>query len=400
MSDEKISELPAADADSQIDLCGVQEGETRKVGADALAAQVIRSLGYDPFPLRFGTGSDGDIVLDGTNTYSFLTKSGNDYEYSGFDPLYANNLTISGSARLFLKSAPLIGKGTLTSTTSASPAILAGSFSINQSGGNASGSTGGAAGAQITAGWYGTNLAGSTGASGTTTVGSSSSGTSSTTGMGGKGGAGGNGGAGTSGAGGTGSTLSGTPNVRRVESPSPIVTIPATGGSSFIAIQGGTSGTSGGGGGGNGTNAGGGGGGSGSGGIGGYVAFREVTRMSSGVLIAFDGGNGGNGAPGTASNCGGGGGGSGGGGGWGICVIGQLTGTGNIVIQAKGGGGGNGGNSGGGSGVAGSGAKGGDGGTIIAFTLYDGVAQSVNGSAGGAASGQTGGAGGDCTLTL
>ncbi len=47
----------------------------------------------------FGDGSDGDVVMDGTNTYAaFTTKSGNIYTLTR--SVLANNLTIGGSATL------------------------------------------------------------------------------------------------------------------------------------------------------------------------------------------------------------------------------------------------------------------------------------------------------------
>lgn len=270
----------------------------------------------------FGDGSDGAVVLDGTNTYPFLSKSGNVYTTMtsiNARPFFATSLTVSGGVTLAHNAQFLFVMGTLTN---------AGTISCN--GSNAIGATGGAGAINSFAspGLNGPNGGTGNGASGV------SPGNPPLT-MGTSGGAGGAGASGTAGAAGSGG-------------------LGVVGGSAYLLAHGGPQfsqgtfaynlttsyrwqgGPSGGAGGGDGTNSGGGGGGGG-----GILNIFAKTVINSGTIQA----NGGNGGTPTAGNCGG-----GGGGGSGQVTITTLSYTNTGAVQANGGAGG----AGTGTGAAGS----------------------------------------------
>lgn len=135
--------------------------------------------------IQFGNGSDGAINLDGTNTFAFLSKSGNNYTMTR--DFYGTTVTIGSGCKLITNgyipyaSVELTGTGTLT-------------WGTPTPGGNASGSTAGTAGTANGSGgkFYKNNA----GAVGSNTFSSSGSGSSSVItsigGVGGNGGSAGN----------------------------------------------------------------------------------------------------------------------------------------------------------------------------------------------------------------
>lgn len=353
----------------------------------------------------YGSKRDGDLVLDGTNTYSFLSKSGS--VYTATRDIYANAITYGGTGQLDMGGFRLFAYSWDPSGTSAQPALK---WSANN-GGNASVASGGASGAQgATNGTTSNGGAGGTGASGGT--GNGNNGT-----VGGKGqasrnngGQGGFHGVGSGGAGNGGATTGGASNTPTAPTPfvldRPVPDLFFISGTGAPQIIGGGSGGSGGGsgGGGGGVGSGGGGGGGGAGGNLMFAAIQTivVTNGLSGV-ISVAGGNGGNGASGSATNTGGGGGGSGGGGGVLYLVYSTLQGTSgqSMTITAAGGNGGTGG-AGLGTGSNGAGGSGGNGGLIIDFNLGTGdtTITDQTGTTGSANTGTTGGTGAACTRTL
>lgn len=112
--------------------------------------------------LLFGTGADGNVTLDGTNTYSFLTKVGSVYTMNR--DVHFNNLTIEAGSTLvtdgfqFYVSGTFDGAGTLKWGTP----------SVGTNGGNSSGASGGGGGAGGSAGGTGRfkNVAGGNGGNG------------------------------------------------------------------------------------------------------------------------------------------------------------------------------------------------------------------------------------------
>jgi hypothetical protein len=84
----------------------------------------------------FGDGSDGACVFDGTNTFAFASKSGNDYTLTR--DVYAASMTFTLSATLRTAGYRIFCRGALDTSASA----LSGSIIVNY-GGAASGATGG-----------------------------------------------------------------------------------------------------------------------------------------------------------------------------------------------------------------------------------------------------------------
>lgn len=292
-----------------------------------IAVQEARTAG------QFGDGSDGDVELDGTNTYaSFSSKVGNTYSLTR--DLFAENLTITDSStlethgfRVYVRTVCEVVSGV-----------------IRAQGGLSTGSTGGGA-----VGSDGTIVVGGAGGNG----GGAGAGSNGSAGGGvGYSGSGAAGGSGTAGAGGSGG--SSLPSAPQYGSPhayaAPWLGFQCGGGSDPLTdgvgvaycLQGGTGG---GGGGGNGAGNTGGGGGGGAGVV--AMAAREIILSGALAITAI----GGNGAAGQASN---GGGGGGGGGGTILLVYERLTIDGGGILEgAVNCAGGSGGASGGGSGNAG-----------------------------------------------
>lgn len=341
-----------------------------------------------------GTGEDGNVDLDGVNTYSFLTKSGSTYTAN-------RNIAI---ARLRISTgAQLRGNG---GHISIQQWVCTSGFygSINVDGGaanNASGATGGTAGAAAvtSTNYFASAVSGSNGTSSTSTNSASSSATtgssSSWGGQGGKGGQGGQGASGVIGTTGNAGTSTGYNPVA-----SPFALLQTNGGASYAnsgAGSGGSGGT------GDGTNSGGGGGGGGGGGAGLDIRIGEIVTdgsTPSGMLTA-SGGNGGNGAAATVGNTGGGGGGGAGAGGALRLILGKITGPSvSGFMQANGGNGGNAG-AGHGTGLAGNGGNSGQNGRLFYYNIASSTVTAVTTiSSGTAASGTTGGIGATASINL
>lgn len=342
----------------------------------------------------FGDGSDGDVIINGTNNYaSFAPISGGINTMQR--EIYANNLTITGS-------------GILSNNISGGYDIyVSGILDISAAGANAIFAGGGnpSAGSSVGAAFATNGGSGGTGATGAGGVGGSASnvavGGGGRGGGGGGGGGPGDGGAGSSGAAGASGTSGniGIPVVPRPFTTNDIYQDPVT----FAAIRAGAGGGGGGGGGGNGIAAGANGGAGGGGGGRLRIFARTINRGASTAAgtICAKGSVGLNGSAGAGSGRAGGGGGLGGGGGKIRIVFGELTGSAATnAVDASGGTGGNGGNSGGGTATAGKGGSGGYGGSITLNNLIDATTTVVSGSAGSVNSGQTGGAGGACKSNL
>lgn len=232
---------------------------------------------------NFGQGSDGAVVLDGTVTVPWASKSGSTYTLTR--DVYCVDLTINGGVTL-------IGVGYIINCS--------GTYTLNGThqnfGSPGSGATGGSGvnGNALRGGGAGVN--GGTGAG--------ANGNALTGGLGGNGGAGGNSGANTGGTGGSanvpGANLGGSQAAQRL--PWSTLGFCQT---PVVGVQGWAGGAGGGAGGGDGTNAGGG-GGQGGGLI--IINARYVVLGSSSTLKT-SGGGGGNGVAGNAAGGGGGGGG-------------------------------------------------------------------------------------------
>lgn len=127
----------------------------------------------------FGTGADGDIILDGTNTYSSLmTKSGSEYTLTS--DINAQNLTVTSPAILNTNGYVIYVKNTLTGNGTirhSDPAIGVGGNGGNGAGatsdqGSGGGGGGGAAGgivlifASVLSGTFAIESVGSNGGNG------------------------------------------------------------------------------------------------------------------------------------------------------------------------------------------------------------------------------------------
>ncbi len=303
----------------------------------------IEGGGATGVTVDFGDGSDGAAVLDGTNTFSWASKSGSTYTL--LRQVYLTNLTINSGIILIAAAYAIFGTGTLTNAGT-----------IHANGGA------GAAGAAGVGGVQGTPLAvpggalelqelalaltdpsapDCTGGNGAMTDagggGDGSTVASTLTWIGtlsGNGGSGGTGSGGAAGPGGTGQppAIGGGVTFRKLNN---ILTHYAFALTSYQPLGAGLAGAGGGGGGGDTTNSGGGGGGGGAGA--GVVAIFFNTINNTGSILA-NGGAGGAGETPVAGDCGGGGGGGGGTGGWVYIVASTWTAQG--TIHANGGAGG------------------------------------------------------------
>lgn len=276
----------------------------------------------------YGDGSDGAAVLDGVNTYAWVSLSGSTYTL--LQTVYLSSLSISAAKILLVGPYFVFVSGTLTN---------AGTIrNDGPAGGAASGITGGAPGLAANASPLSTNfagepLAGNTG--GTGPSGNTDPGTNGANGSSGSAGgililtgAGGNGGAGTSGAGGTGGTVATTTGASTFRHLSNVLLVGVTGIGSTIygGINASPSGASGSG---DGVESGGGGGAGGS--NGGVIGLWAFVFNNTGTITAI-GGAGGAGGMAPAGNCGGGGGGGGGAGGFIYIVSNTYTATGTITV--------------------------------------------------------------------
>jgi hypothetical protein len=82
-------------------------GKTVVVNSAANALEFVTAGG--PW---YGDGSDGDVALDGTNTFSWATKNGGTYALNR--PVYANNIVVSNGAVINPNGYHLYVRGTLT----------------------------------------------------------------------------------------------------------------------------------------------------------------------------------------------------------------------------------------------------------------------------------------------
>jgi hypothetical protein len=373
-------------------------------GISATVSSGVATLDVSGYPdvanLCGGNGEDGNCTLDGVNTYSFMTKSGNDYTLSrnvAIDTLIiATGCTLRiDTWRCWFKTwdrtaayGKIIGTGT--------------------AGNNASLNNGGASASTSATNVYfaATGSAGAAGSGGAITSSTSPSAAGSqTTSWGGKGGAGGKGGnagANTGAAGSAGGTVAG---YQPIMNPlSPLLNNSSTVAVQTAGIRGGCGGGGGAGGAGDGTNTGGGGGSGGAGAQGVDLSIGEIVTDASdpGGAVDTSGGNGGNGATRSTGNVGGGAGGGGAGGGPIRAVIAKVTGpTVTNFFKADGGTGGTAGN-GVGTGIAGVGGTGGDSAKILVFRFDQPSSpwSTANSAAGSGPSGVTGGAGGQSRVTL
>ena len=284
----------------------------------------------------YGSGFDGDVVLNGTNTYAaFTTKVGSAYTLTR--TIYTNNLTLTNNSTLNPNGFGIYVKGTLTFGD-----FNSGIQSNGNNGGNANGGTAGTAGtsrAAAATNYIIMNCGGAGGVGGNTSVngGSITVGVNYVGGIGGSGGFGyptGNSGAGTT-------TARGTVNVTGGILQQPYSNNYLSHSLYFGSVQmfAGHSGA----GGQCGINAGGavqGAGGGGGSATRGIVIFANTIDMSVGGgsgNIQSQGGNGGTGGNVASGNGTGGGGGGGGGGGFIYILTNSLLYTPNNRIRAAGG---------------------------------------------------------------
>lgn len=371
-----------------------------------------------PGSTQFGDGGDGSANFDGSNTFSFASKSSNDYTLTR--DVYLVDMTIATGCTVNPAGYRIFGTGTLTlnGTAKLFRNGNAGGTGSNGNPGsglgnppnNGAGGGGGSGGAALADAYLKGSLAGANGGGGGSghatnpytsgsSGGSGGSGSSVTNAIGGNGtsnsGSGGSGG-GSGGGGGGGSGGTATAMVTRLTfgfALDTMLDIKADGTLAKIDNCGSSGGGGGGTGGGgnsvnaNGTLGGGGGGGGGAGSAGGilYIAFSSIIVGASAAIEAKggDGGTGGNGgnAGGGSDGRPGGGGGSGGGGAGGnggqiILVYRSLSNSGSISVAggaagAKGSTAGNGYGSGGGNGAGSLGSDGtaGTDGTIRQFPI-------------------------------
>ncbi|HEY1037164.1 MAG TPA: hypothetical protein VGE62_01120 [Candidatus Paceibacterota bacterium] len=120
--------IKASEADSNP---ANNEGYVPKLESNGEISSVFTRFNY-------GGGADGAIVLDGTNTYGFLSKSGNVYTMTR--NIFCTNITINSGCTLktdgflYFWTGKIDGSGKIT-------------WGVPNAGGNASGNTGGVGGA-------------------------------------------------------------------------------------------------------------------------------------------------------------------------------------------------------------------------------------------------------------
>lgn len=328
-------------------------------------------------PPLFGDGSDGAVsISSGTTT---ITRN-----------MFYTNLTLSGTGVLDTAGYQVYVSGTLDITAAQAGAITRTPIA----GGNASGTTAGAAPAalaEITAGGAGQGLVGATGAT-TNVAGTAGTQATKTAAMlGGYGGASKTAGTGNAGANAGGAGLAKASVVASAVTPTPAPVTFA----GFALAKGGVAGSSGPSGGGASTSNSGAGGASGDGGGVIDIRAKTIARGAGTAVSAIKaiGAAGGNASAGT-NNAGGGSGGGGGGGGFIQIIYQTLTGsTATNAIDVSGGVGGN-GAAGSGNGTAGQGADGGDGGRVRVIDIGAGtITENVSAVTGSTNTTVTGGAG-------
>lgn len=342
-------------------------------------------FGFDAF--LFGTGEDGDVVVDGTTLQ--LSR----------DTFY-RDVTLVNGGLLDTNGCKLFVSGTLDISGAGMDSVYTRKFNGNAATNQIGGTGGSASYTRPSVGVGGTGGNAGNGTTGAGATGSAIAITNNANGSGG--GASGAGGAGASGAGGSsriGSSVSASQTQPFYRAATDLIR-------GVTLIGGGGGGGAGAGGGGDGVNLGGGGGGGGCGGNVLYVSARvlQTDALTSAGAISVTGGTGGLGADGQGGNTGGGSGGGGGGGGWVYMVIGSRVGP--VVtdlVHCHGGDGGNGG-AGVGTGTTGDGGNGGSSGRIgvivLGTTTVPTVYKADGGTAGSAAVGSVGGTGAVSSVTL
>lgn len=246
------------------------------------------------FPYRsLGDGSDGDVVINsGTTT---LVRD-----------MFYNNLTISGTGRIFTNNFKIFVKGILDLTN-------APSFAINNdgaNGGNAANNVAGVAPLVSAVGSVGQQGQGTNGDVGRLTTGAQALAPSAFSGNGG--------GSNSSGAGSAGISIAGASGAGQLPTANDLNSYYTNLFRGVTIINGGAGGRGGSSGGGDSVNLSGAGGSGGNGGgvVAIYANIIVTSSLTSASAISARGGKGGNGGNATAGTCGGGGGGAGGAGGW------------------------------------------------------------------------------------
>lgn len=296
------------------------------VAGDLPAVTEVEQVGI------YGDGCDGAATLDGTNTYSFMSKVSAAYSLSR--DVYLSALTINSGSTLDINGYRLFVNGTLTVV---SGGILFADGAAGGAGGNGAGAgfpAAGSAGGTSTGVTAGGNAPGGAGHAGQTGVGVSGTGGTAATGEGGSGGSGGAGESGGAGGAGGGTRAAASQNVFRARSVAQTIFMQdyAIAYALVLGGTGGSGGASGAGDGAAGRGAGGGGGGAG----GRVLALWAKTVANAGIIRAA-GGAGGAGGNFYSGGLGGGAGGGGGGGGGGFVWLYYDTLTGAGTITAPGG---------------------------------------------------------------
>lgn len=282
-----LTNVMASSCYFQGDTIGVADDGTTLIryaasmSATGTSASPVPSLLGLPGAGWLGSGSDGAATLDGTATVTWASKAGSVYTMTRDAQL--TFLTVNSGVTLKTANFRIFCQGTLSN-----------SGTIDNSGGAASGNTGGsnAGSKSLGSGRNGGN--GGTGVSGAGQAGTSAN-------FGGTGGAGGAGTSGASGAGGTSTQSYPTLSSNVLMTPAAVLAGTCAYAGSSLPLN---SGAGGGGGGSDAASNGGGGGGAG----GGIIVILAANVLNAGTISAA----GGAGAAGTAGNAGGGGGGCGG----------------------------------------------------------------------------------------
>lgn len=325
--------------------------------------------------INFGTGSDGVVNMDGTNTFAWASLAGGIYTLTR-DVYLASGSQLSGTASIKTSGFRFFCKGTFTNNSSSTLPFSTG----GSSGANATGTGGAAGGGSYSNGTLGNSVSGANGGAGGATNGSpgNAGGNGNPPRNGGGGGQGGRGGNAGANNGGNGGAVGNSTNAYSpLEGFTGGILYSINSSLTWTIIAGGGNGAGGGGGGGDGTAGGGGGGGGTGGGVSYYAIQNYVVGGGATATFSVRGYNGGNGFTPAAGNRGGGAGGGGGGGGFLVFVYETVSTT--ITLDASGGTGGN-GAVGSGTGLAGAGGGGGAGGVINAYCTATGAATSAIGT--------------------
>lgn len=309
-----------AETDSRLPTQSENDAMVGNQGTPSSTNKFVTEEGAISATATFGDGSDGEIVLDGTNTFAFLSKSGSVYTMTR--DIYANNLTINSGSTLEPAGFRIFVKETFGG---------AGTVRYNGNNGNANaGQTGGTGGTALSTTGFFKNIAGgnaTNGAASGATASTAAAGTSTNPSIGVSGKRGGRG-AGRNDAANTTPTA-GTATAPVLKYPtmrSLVIACLDLNNSGVLSQLLGTAGSSGGSGGHGYIVSNGIGGGGGGGGATGGTIFLACKIFAGTVTFQVIGGNGGNAAA-IGGNGGNGGGGAGGSGGVVIVIYGVKTAT-------------------------------------------------------------------------